>query len=91
MYSQYYAKWKKTKSISAKVKNRTKVSTLHSKSIMLIYNNNTEEGNESDKIGQEAKYSFFTSDMILSVRDPENSTRKPNSDEYLKQSGSLKQ
>lgn len=28
MYIQYYAKWRKTKSISAKVKNKTRVSTL---------------------------------------------------------------
>lgn len=56
MYSQYYAKWRKTKSISAKVKYKTRVSTLHSKSMLLIQ---TEEGNKSDKIGEEAKYPFL--------------------------------
>lgn len=62
MYIQYYAKWRKTKSISAKVKNKTRVSTLFIQSQCCLesyLNNKAEEGNKSDKVGEEAKYPFL--------------------------------
>jgi hypothetical protein len=82
-YNQHYNKWGKTETISSKVWNETRVSTLYT----LIQHSHGVPGqshktirrNKRIQIGkEEAKLSLFADDMIFYLKDWKNSTKKKN-------------
>ena len=79
-HSKHYPQWWKIQSISPKVRNKTRVTTLttiiqHSLGSS-CHSNQSRKRNKIIQIGKEVKLSLFADDMILYIENPKDSTRK---------------
>jgi hypothetical protein len=82
LYSQYHTKWGKTKTISSKVRNDTRMSTLSPLLFNIVLEILARAIKQEGEIKgiqvrkEEVKLSLFADDMILYLKDPETSAEK---------------
>ena len=80
-HSKHYPQWWKIESISPKVRNKTRVSTLtatiqHSFGSFGHSNQSRKRNKKNPNWKEEVKLSLFADDMILYIENPKDSTRK---------------
>jgi hypothetical protein len=90
-YCQHHTKWGKIITISYKIMTETRLSTLTQCSYRIPNLSNKTGGRKKGiQVGKEVKLSLFADDIILYLKDPKMSTKKPlRSRKHSQQSSSI--